>query len=636
MMSKLSKLKEIQGLRAFAVFSVIGFHVNPEIISKGFLGVDVFFIISGFLITQILLNLETEITLYQFYLNRLKRIYPALVLVVSTSSLVGFYIARNVDLELISNQSVITLLGLINIYFALQPQGYFAGESGAQPLLHLWSIAVEIQFYLIWPLVIRRIIKMKQYYIWIVLTSLFMVSYLFYIEVLAFQSLQNFYLIFGRIWEFLLGSFISLIGILFRKSNNSKSTFYSYIIMIAIIVLMIPTVNNFLKPKITDTILVTLSALLIYFITVRREKNYLLNNKLLVYLGNLSYSLYLWHWPVFYFGKYFNLESSTSSILLMLATIFILSNISYFFWENAFRGNKNSPKLYIFLLLIFLIYVFASSVLVNRTQIFQNRFQGIKQEISSYDLRNEFSVKGETCFSDLGVSYNAWNKSCLPEREKNEQNLILVWGDSHVLGPAEAIEFSFNQNNFVHARASTSSCPPIYSIPNGLSENDMCAENNQNVWDYIIKNKPDTLILTARWYLYANKIWYESGLRSLQVTIDEAQKIGIKKIVLIANSPEWDEDLPMYLWKQQIGQKLINSYIENNRVNVLQNINLNLKEMALAAGIEYIDPMDFFCKGNTCKAFTWTSNQDFYPTQIDTDHLSVGASKEVLAKLDFS
>ena len=406
--------------------------------------------------------------------------------------------------------------------------------------------------------------------------------------------------------------------------------------MIAIIVLMIPTVNNFLKPKITDTILVTLSALLIYFITVRREKNYLLNNKLLVYLGNLSYSLYLWHWPVFYFGKYFNLESSTSSILLMLATIFILSNISYFFWENAFRGNKNSSKLYISLLLIFLIYVFASSVLVNRTQIFQNRFQGIKQEISSYDLRNEFSVKGETCFSDLGISYNAWNKSCLPEREKNEQNLILVWGDSHVMGPAEAIEFSFNQNNFVHARASTSSCPPINSIPNGLSENDMCSENNQYVWDYIIKNKPDTLVLTARWYLYANNIWYESGLRSLQVTIDEAQKIGIKKIVLIANSPEWDEDLPMYLWKQQIGQKLNNSYIENNRVEVLQNINLNLREMALAAEIEYIDPMDFFCKGNTCKAFNWTNNQDFYPIQIDTDHLSVGASKEVLAKLDFS
>ena len=204
------------------------------------------------------------------------------------------------------------------------------------------------------------------------------------------------------------------------------------------------------------------------------------------------------------------------------------------------------------------------------------------------------------------------------------------------MGPAEAIEFSFNQNNFVHARASTSSCPPINSIPNGLSENDMCSENNQYVWDYIIKNKPDTLVLTARWYLYANKIWYESGLRSLQVTIDEAQKIGIKKIVLIANSPEWDEDLPMYLWKQQIGQKLNNSYIENNRVEVLQNINLNLREMALAAEIEYIDPMDFFCKGNTCKAFNWTNNQDFYPIQIDTDHLSVGASKEVLAKLDFS
>ena len=636
MTSKLNKLRELQGLRAFAVLLVIGFHLKPDLISKGYLGVDVFFIISGYLITRILLNQQIETTFSRFYLNRLKRIYPALILVVTTSSVAGYLLARNIDLELINSQGLISLIGLINFYFALQPQGYFAVESGTQPLLHLWSIAVEIQFYLIWPLVIRSIIKMKQQYIWIVLTSLFLVSYLFFFDVLSFQSFQNFYLIFGRLWEFLMGSLISLIGLLFRKSNNSKSTFFSYIIIIAILIFMLPVVHNFLNPKVTDTILITLAGLLVYLITFRHEKNYFLNNKLMVYLGNLSYSLYLWHWPVFYFGTYFNLNSNLFSSLLMLVTIFVLSNITYFFWENAFRGSKNVSKLNIFLLLISLIYMVLTSVLWNKTQIFQNRFQGIKQEISFYDLRNEFSVKGETCFSDLGINYDSWNKDCLPQREKDEQNLILVWGDSHVMGPADAIEFSYNQNNFIHARASTSSCPPIYSIPNGLSENDMCSTNNEFVWDYIIKNKPDTLILTARWYLYANKIWYESGLRSLQVTIDEAQKIGIKKIVLIANSPEWDEDLLMYLWKQQISQKLNSNYIQNNRVEVLQNINLNLEEMALAAEIDYIDPMDFFCKGDTCKAFTWINNQDFYPIQIDTDHLSVGAAKEVLTKLDFS
>ena len=211
MTSKLNKFRELQGLRAFAVLLVIGFHLKPDLISKGYLGVDIFFIISGFLITRILLNQQIETTLSRFYLNRLKRIYPALILVVTTSSVAGYLLARNIDLELINSQGLISLLGFINLYFALQPQGYFAVESSTQPLLHLWSIAVEIQFYLIWPLVIRRILKMKKQYIWIVLTSLFLVSYLFYIDVLAFQSYQNFYLIFGRIWEFLMGSLISLI-----------------------------------------------------------------------------------------------------------------------------------------------------------------------------------------------------------------------------------------------------------------------------------------------------------------------------------------------------------------------------------------------------------------------------------------
>jgi len=635
-MSQLNKFRELQGLRAIAVFSVIGFHLNPELISKGYLGVDIFFIISGFLITRILLNQQTEITLNRFYLNRVKRIYPALILVITTSSVVGYILARNIDLELINSQGLLSLIGLINLYFALQPQGYFAVESGNQPLLHLWSIAVEVQFYLIWPLIIRKIVKIKQHYVWIVFASLFLASYSFYLEVITIQSIQNFYLIFGRIWEFSIGSLIAVIGLQLQESKKSKSTFFSYFIILAIVLFMLPAVNNFLNPKTLDTILMTLTGLLVYLITVSHEKNYFLNNKLIVYLGNLSYSLYLWHWPVFYFGSYFNLESSVYSILLMLATIFLLSNVTYFFWENAFRGSKNASKLSIFLLLTFLTYVLLANVFSNKTQIFEKRFQGIKQEISFFDYRNEFSAKEKACFSDLGISYDSWSKYCMPQRENDEQNLILVWGDSHVMGPADAIEFSNTQNDFIHARASTSSCPPVYPIPNGLSENDKCSTNNKFVWDYIIKNKPNTLVLTARWYLYANQIWYESGLRSLQVTIDNAQKIGIKKIVLIASSPEWDEDLPMYLWKQQINQEISNNYIPNNRVEVLQNINLNLKEMALAAEIDYIDPLDFFCKGDTCKAFTWIDNQDFYPIQIDTDHLSVGASKEVLMNLNFS
>jgi peptidoglycan/LPS O-acetylase OafA/YrhL len=102
-MSQLNKFRELQGLRAIAVLSVIGFHLNPELISKGYLGVDIFFIISGFLITRILLNQQTEITLNRFYLNRVKRIYPALILVITTSSVVGYLLARNIDLELISS-----------------------------------------------------------------------------------------------------------------------------------------------------------------------------------------------------------------------------------------------------------------------------------------------------------------------------------------------------------------------------------------------------------------------------------------------------------------------------------------------------------------------------------------------------
>jgi hypothetical protein len=256
------------------------------------------------------------------------------------------------------------------------------------------------------------------------------------------------------------------------------------------------------------------------------------------------------------------------------------------------------------------------------------RFSGSKQSLANFQVKSGFSNKESSCISDYGQSYEVWDKACLPKQSNSNQDLALIWGDSHVAAIADAFELDKRFKNVSLARASTTACPPIKSLNSVISPNMLCNKNNDYVWKYIKSEKPDTVILVARWYIFANFEWYKSGLSSLQKTIDHIQKMGVERIILVGTSPEWGDPLPEILWKQQLGNAFFEEKISNNRVANLRDINFNLKEMSDAAQIQFIDPLEIWCESEICTTFR--NKDDFYVIQIDGDHLSVGAAKEIV------
>ena len=617
------QFKDIQSLRAVAVLLVLGYHLNSEYFKFGYLGVDIFFVISGFIIVHILFK-NSNLNVTNFYLKRIARIYPAMTIVILVSTIFGFIYLRGDDLNQLAWQGIFSLLGVSNFYFSFTETGYFQIESFRQPFLHLWSLSTELQFYLIAPFFILGITKLNYKLGRFMLLGLSLFSLGLYTNLISFPNIDNYYLLTSRVWEFALGAAVAF------SNMNKKIIFFKgkYLSILSLVVIFL--LNYISLDQIHASVIEVSVVLLATLITLQAVSN--VNSgesyspRLFVFLGDLSYAIYLWHWPILYFLK--SLTSMTGIYINSVTLIFTFafSLISYSLWENRFRINLNSQKKTVLSTFIFItvILCFLSTI----RGISDLRFSDTKQRLSNFQIKSGFSIKESACISDYEQSYEVWDKDCLPKQSNLDQDLALIWGDSHVAAIADAFDLDQRFKNITLARASTTSCPPIKAMNSVISQNIFCNKNNDYVWEYIELEKPDTVILVARWYIFANYEWYKSGLRSLQVTIDELQKLGIERIILVGASPEWSDPLPEILWKQQLDNNSFEEKISNTRVANLRDINFNLKEMSDAAQIQFIDPLDIWCEKDICATFR--NKDEFYVIQIDSDHLSVGAAKEIV------
>jgi len=630
------KFLEIQGLRAIAVLAVIAYHLNTQAFSLGYLGVDIFFIISGFLITHLLLKEENLnlLKIKKFYVSRIKRIYPAMTLVVLFSIIFGFILLRGDDLSKLGLQGVLALLGVINFYFFSKSEIYFAESSFVQPLLHLWSLAVEIQFYFLWPLILLFLFRFGIRLRWILILLLAATSFFVSINSNIFSENAIFYLLTSRFWQFSLGIFVALLY--FKNNKFSTSKLYKLLDAALPVILIFSFVGQLfidINNKVTYWI-VLLSAVLIVFNSKNLLSNYsILKLKLFTYVGEISYSLYLWHWPVLYFLNNITFLSKVEINTYTIVLTFILSIFTNIFWENRFRHKSRRPlKVDFKLLPIVMVVTLAILSISQIDSLTSKRFTNLKNLQASSDSKEGYSIKETACLSDYGETWEVWADYCLPKSKNSDKPLVMTWGDSHVPAIADALEIEDVSKSFLHARASITSCPPILGLADSISPNDKCIDNNNYVWRYIKNNVPHTLILVARWPIYANSQWYESGLRDLQITIAEAQKLGIKKVVLISSNPEWNESLPELLWKYQLSKDTVPQNLENPSYYNLRDINFNLEQMAQAADIVYIDLLKMLCEENQCK--TYYLDDKFHPVNFDGDHLTVHTGKQIVRDFD--
>ena len=332
--------KDIDGLRCVAVLSVLLYHIQNQLLPGGFVGVDIFFVISGFLITRIIkCDLENEnFNISRFYARRIRRIFPALFTVLFCTLIVAVLALEPDTFVRFTENFRYAALQLSNFKFA-QQLGYFDAGNELSPLLHTWSLGVEEQFYLIWPALLLlsfRYLKEKSIFLLVVIgvTSFFISDYL------SHESPQNaFYMLHSRAWELSAGG---IVAFLIDNTNRSRvlNTIYSLLGAGLLFYGLFEIDNTMIFPGKNALFPVVGAALLIYSGQQRTFISSILKRSPCIFIGKISYSLYLWHWPLIVFFKVTqgNEINLADGCIIFTLTI-ILSVITYFFVEQPFRSK---------------------------------------------------------------------------------------------------------------------------------------------------------------------------------------------------------------------------------------------------------------------------------------------------------
>ncbi|MEX4084949.1 acyltransferase [Haemophilus influenzae] len=356
-MSSIKYRPEIDGLRAIAVISVIIYHLNENWLSGGFLGVDIFFVISGFLITGIIITeiQQNSFSLKQFYTRRIKRIYPAFITVMALVSFIASAIFIYNDFNKLRKTIELAIAFLSNFYLGLT-QGYFDLSANENPVLHIWSLAVEEQYYLIFPLILilayKKFREIKVLFIitlilFFILLATSFVSANFYKEVLHQPNI--YYLSNLRFPELLVGSLLAIYHNLSNKVQLSKQVnnilaILSTLLLFSCLFLM----NNNIAfiPGITLILPCIFTALIIHTTSQNNIVKLCLSNKAIVFIGKISYSLYLYHWIFIAFAYYITGEKqiNNQSIAIVIVLTIIFSVLSYYLIEQPIRKSKLNFK----------------------------------------------------------------------------------------------------------------------------------------------------------------------------------------------------------------------------------------------------------------------------------------------------
>lgn len=336
--SKAGYRPDIDGLRAIAVVAVILYHFGVAGFNGGFIGVDVFFVISGYLITKgiVSAHLKGKFSFSDFYLRRTRRLIPALIAVIFVTFLLSFYLLGPADFASFSGSVVYALAGISNFYFWMQ-SGYFDNFSNIKPLLHTWSLSVELQFYLLWPVIVLAISKYLKHIYRLFFVALFIIFFSFLsVYQLKVDSSGAFYLPWFRMHEFAIGA-----AVVFCEKYKCQKRLFDLLYLVGMVLVIAPIflydVNKIAFPGYYALFPCVGAALMIYSGGTTSFKT-ITGNKLASHIGEISYSLYLTHWPLYVLWAYYLVvKPSTGWIVLMIFTTFMLSYALYFFVERRFR-----------------------------------------------------------------------------------------------------------------------------------------------------------------------------------------------------------------------------------------------------------------------------------------------------------
>lgn len=641
MQLKLQYRPDIDGLRAIAVLSVLFYHAGINAFSGGFVGVDVFFVISGYLITSIIVReiRVNKFTLFGFYERRIRRIYPALFVTVAFTLLAGALLFDAENYAALGNSTISVTFFLSNVLFWTEA-GYFDKAAALKPLLHAWSLSVEEQFYILFPLLMALIARhfKSRFGRW--LTGITLASLALNIYWVNRDASAAFYLTQFRAWELLAGSLLALDVIPTRIGAGLRNA-----LSLAGITLVLASVVLFDHetpfPGVAALLPVLGSALLIY---TGMDGTSLIEKALslppFVFIGKISYSLYLWHWPLLVFMKYYLIREPTAAELAAcLLAAFMISALSWKYVENPFRVRSflAKPRIFVFAGSVMILSLIASAAIYVNDG-FPARFT--TGQVISLGRNDPEWTQWESCTASRKNYYNQ-AATCSIGAEGQSPSFLL-WGDSHARALAPAIDVSAAKAGAGGYITGMMGCPPLFGLDYVDEYQGHCYNYNRRVALFIQKNPQlKTVILAARWALPIHGSYYKTEAEKDLTLIDMMQNqkgsnaalfdIGLhrtidillqlnRRVIIVTGIPEVGYDVPSAFSiairtgrdPNEIIAPTFQEYLERNQFALDV-----FKALEEDKAIQIIDLSKALCNEYRCNAVA-----NGQPLYLDEDHLS--------------
>ena len=607
--------RDVDGLRAVAVMAVVLYHAGVPAFSGGFVGVDVFFVISGFLITSIIAGeiRDGTFSIGHFYERRIRRIFPALFAVIAFSGVVASMLFLPDDFREFGDSIVAATLFVSNIFF-WQTSDYFAGPAHLKPLLHTWSLSVEEQFYIVFPAVLWVIHRYGQgrWIAWLV--AIAALSFALSVWGAVHKPYSTFFLAPARAWELLLGSLVALGAFpVVQDRVLRESLGVCGLALIAFAVGKFSIETTF--PGLNALFPCVGAALVLYAgqnsgvtsgETASTRVARLLSLRPVVFMGLISYSLYLWHWPLLAFGRYWNGGSlSGPQTATLLAAALVLAAVSWKSIEQPFRTRRFSlSQIQIFRSAAAVMFAAAGlGSIAHVTDGWAGRFPDYLPPI----IAGHDELKSGLCFLGQDQSFAEYaSEACRSGSGSGKK--VLVWGDSFAahLVPGLAAGEAVSLTQYTAA-----ACPPVLGLE--VTRRPHCRAFNEHVLDLIREISPDVVVMSARWETYVPR---RIGIGQIQATIDRLTRTGAK-VIVVGQSPSFDFAGPYdFVYRKGTARAAVNfDHALNHRMSVMRDA-------------AFFDPMPVFCDANDC-ALRDGSDYLF----VDGGHYSLAGSARLGLKL---
>ncbi len=658
--------REIDGLRALAVIPVILFHAGVPAFKGGFVGVDVFFVISGYLITSVIIA-EKEagtFSLVNFYERRMRRILPALFLMMAVCIPFAWRWLLPAEMREFSESITTVSLFVSNIFF-LHRVGYFDTSVELKPLIHTWSLAVEEQFYVLFPLFLMWAWKWGKKRIIAILAVLAVISLAGAQWGAYYRPEATFYLLPSRAWELIIGAFIA-----FYFSGHPDGVSCNRLVRqcagLTGLALILYAAVSFDKgtpfPSLYGLVPTFGAALIIIFSSPDTWAGKLLGSRPFVAIGLISYSAYLWHQPIFAFARYRCLTEPGLPMMLALSCgSLVLAYFSWRFVEQPFRRKGLISRTRIFKFVIIASAVF---ITFGTAGLSYNGFQFRFGKNSA--MAQDFSPNKLETYCRGGHHYhrNKWYiKPCIiGDKNTKSAPSVAIFGDSHAQALLPAFDALGKKYHEAVVFMGFGGCPPLLGadVMKGNFDIGACDELSRKQYAYVKKNNIKKVFLVARWSLYTdgeydtrmtkfflvsknNRTLSETGsrkvfIRTLEATVRAYKKLGAQVFVVL-QIPQQSAN-PKYLYARIqangiTGTREAAEEVRKFSIPLDKNLGLQsferaeFKKLTDKKMIKVVDLDSFFCKASIC--LMGNKSESYY---LDRNHLNTNGAMRVMSGLE--